>query len=65
MKNKNVARKLAAAALVGIIAAGTLTACETANTKGGSKCGAGHKCKGGASCKGNSSCKGGASCKGS
>ncbi len=57
MNKKDVAKKVAAAALVGILAATSLTACETIFK-------AGDAAAGKSSCKGSSSCKGKGSCSG-
>lgn len=71
--NKNVTKKLATAALTGLMAVGALGACEHQQTRAGGHldtptsngCGGGSGC-GGNSCKSGNGCggKGGNSCKG-
>ena len=57
-------RKLATAALIGMLAVGSLTACESTKAGGGNGCKMAHGCKGAAEGKAKNSCKAGNSCKG-
>lgn len=57
MDKKVLAKKLASAAFVGLIATTSLSACETIK-EAGDKASGKHSCKGDGSCKGEHSCKG-------
>lgn len=59
MTKKNISRKIAAAAITGLIAVGALTACETTGDKAGNGC---KSAKQKAGCKGGQGCKAGGSC---
>ena len=60
-----ISRKLATAALTGLLAVGGLTACEgwKHGTNASNSCKGAHGCKGGNSCKDKNACKGANSCK--
>ncbi len=62
MDHKRLAKKLASAALVGMLATGSLTACETLQEGARNAEKAKHSCKGSGSCKAGHSCKGQNSC---
>ena len=63
MDKKAMTKKLASAALVGLIAVAPLTACETI-LDAGDAAQEKNSCKGSSGCKGAGSCKGHSSCKG-
>jgi hypothetical protein len=69
--NKKLAKKLAASAIVGVLAATSLSACSTKGTSAPTKAEkersaylGSNSCSGKTSCKGKAGCKGKASCKG-